>query len=114
MPLRCTLRVNFVAFLWLFGSAFWWSHDPSQFNNAWLVGMLGCMFASLAQDVPLFRYANSVLGLWLIASVWVLPAETVLTLWASTAVGIVAQMALLASVREPQSHPGRVEPIRPP
>lgn len=91
------LRVHYVAFLWLFGSAFLWEHDRSQFNNAWLVGMFGCMFANLAQDVPLFRLANAVLGAWLVASVWVLPAQTVLTLWTSTAVGIVAQVALLAS-----------------
>jgi hypothetical protein len=112
MSLKLALQVNFVAFLWLFGSAFSWDHEASQFNNAWLVGMLGCMFANVAEDVPLFRYANAGLGLWLIASVWVLPAQTLLTIWSSTAVGIVAQVALLASVGESQSSSGRVDSAR--
>jgi hypothetical protein len=103
MPLKFVLRVNVIAFLWLFGSAFCWSHEPSQFNNAWLVGLLGCMFASLAEDVPGFRYVNAALGIWLVASVQVLPVQTALTSWTSAAVGLVAQVALLASTTGPSS-----------
>jgi hypothetical protein len=114
IPQKCALRVNFFAFLWLFASAFWWSHEPSQFNNAWLAGMFGCMFASLAEDVPGFRYVNAVLGFWLIASVWVLPAQSVLTLWTSTVVGIVVQVALLASVERPPSSSTQVDSTRRP
>jgi hypothetical protein len=114
MPLKRALQVNFIAFLCLFGSAFCWGHAPPQFNNAWLAGMLGCMFAKLAEDVPGFRYVNAGLGLWLVASVWVLPAQTVFTLWTSTAVGIVAQVALLASAKEPPSGSRRIDSVRRP
>jgi hypothetical protein len=97
MPFFYALRAIAVSSIWLFLSAFLWGHATPQFNNAWVVGLFGWMFASLASEMPLFRYANGVLGLWLLVSGWALPVQSTLTIWNSIAVGTFMLAALLGT-----------------
>jgi hypothetical protein len=71
--------MNIMLGIWLFLSAFLWTHSGAQFNNAWLVGALIAGFASIALAVPQFSYLNVVLALWLFVSAIILPASSTVT-----------------------------------
>lgn len=84
MHTRTSVRWLNVAFgLWVFISAFAWTHTQAQFTNAWIMGLLCTGMAALAMRVPTFRFANVVLAVWLFVSPWALPAEAMATLWSN-------------------------------
>jgi hypothetical protein len=78
---------NIVLGLWLVVASFLWPHSGPEQTNAWVVGILAAAFAALALERDELRYLNTALGVWLFASMWVLPSIRVATLWNS---GIVA------------------------
>ena len=61
--------VNAALGLWLFLSAFLWTHRFEQFHNAWSTGLVVCTMAVWgAQGVTWARWINSLAGAWLLIS----------------------------------------------
>ncbi len=81
--------INILLGIWLFISAFIWPHTASQFNNAWIVGILGIIFAAIAFGAPQARYLNTALAVWLFISAFALPTMTAGTIWNSVIVAAV-------------------------
>jgi zinc transporter ZupT len=98
MDNRTSRSLNLVVGAWLFVSAFAWLHTDPQYNNAWVVGMLSMAAAAAAIAMPAFRYLNTALSVWLFASVWILPRESMTTAWNSMIVaGIMFLISMLGS-----------------
>jgi fructose-specific phosphotransferase system IIC component len=92
---RMARAIQIALGVWLFISAFAWSHTPSQFNNAWVVGALIAIMAAASMAAPLLRYANTALAVWLFISPFVLPTIAAATMWNHI---IVAVALFLASM----------------
>lgn len=73
---------------WLFVSAFAWQHSPEQFYNSWVVGLSAFIAAVLAANFDWTRYANIVMAVWLLASVWALPVISDGTFWNNIVVAV--------------------------
>lgn len=86
--------VNIVAGVWLFISAFVWSHTPAQLGNTWSIGLLTVFFAAAATRSPQLRWANAALAVWLFGSVWALPTHSG-TFWNNLIVSIVMFLAAI-------------------
>ena len=68
-------------------SAFLWVHTQPQFRNAIVVGALAILAALSAAARPPLRYLNTILGVWLFASAWMLPRMTAVTMWNHLVIG---------------------------
>ncbi|HWV39722.1 MAG TPA: SPW repeat protein [Vulgatibacter sp.] len=79
---------NIVLGVWLFISAFLWSHTQSQLTNTWIVGLAIIAVALIALAAPPVRYVNTALAVWLFISVWALPSESAATQWNNAIVAI--------------------------
>jgi hypothetical protein len=66
---------------WVCISAFVWPHPPIQAANTWFVGLLCGFFSLLATSQPRARWVTAVLAVWLFVSSWLLPNETIGTVW---------------------------------
>lgn len=87
---RASIRwLNVVIGVWLFLSAFAWSHSNAQFANACVVGLLVAGAALLGMRVPWARHVNALLAPWLFVSSWLLPLELELTFWNNLLAAIV-------------------------
>jgi hypothetical protein len=95
--------VTIVLGLWLFTSAFVWLHAPTVFTSTWIVGLLVALFGGLSIRRPLFRYANALLGAWLVASSIFLSDVYRGTAWHNGTLGV---LLLLLSIG-PFYQPGR-------
>jgi hypothetical protein len=61
--------LNAVLGLWLFMSAFLWSHRPEQFHNAWVTGLVAVTMALWGlEGVRRARFVNMLAGAWLLVS----------------------------------------------
>lgn len=80
--------VNLVLGFWLVLSAFLWVHSGAQFTNAWVSGLLVAAIALAASRVPDLRYANAVMGGWLMVSTFFLPRVSAGTFWNHLVVGL--------------------------
>lgn len=80
--------VNIVLGIWLFLSAFMWSHSASQMTNTWVCGALVAIFAAIAFAVPVVRYVNTVLAIWVFISAFALPIVSRATVWNNALVAI--------------------------
>lgn len=80
-------HVNATLGVWLFLSAFLWTHLLVQWGNAWIVGALIFAVAIFGAAVPRARFANTVLALWLFASAIFL-ASTSGTKWNNVIVAV--------------------------
>lgn len=90
--------INVVLGIWLFISAFVWTHSSAQFTNTWLMGVIAVVCALLALGVRGFRYVNTAVGLWLIISTFSLPHVRPGTAWNNVLVGIaIAIVSLIGS-----------------
>jgi hypothetical protein len=87
--------VNIILGAWLFISAFLWHHSPSEYINAWLIGLLVVLTAFVGFWVEQVRYVNTALAVWLFLSAWALPRLTVGTTWNHALVGIAIFIASL-------------------
>ena len=68
--------VNLVLGIWLFLSAFLWEHADPQYLNAFTTGLvLSILGLAAGERRPLARLITGQLGLWLIASTFLLPTE---------------------------------------
>jgi hypothetical protein len=72
---------------WLLLSAFVWTHTQPQFRNAIVVGVMAIVVAVSAAAKPPVRYLNTILGVWLFLSAWLLPRMSVATMWNHLLVG---------------------------
>lgn len=87
--------VSILAGLWLFLTVFLWPHSGDSLANAWMVGVLivGAGVAALYR--PRLRFANTVLGLWLLVStLWIEHVSTG-TIWNHLTVAVVVIAASL-------------------
>jgi SPW repeat-containing protein len=73
--------VNVMFGLWLFVSAFAWSHGHPQMTNTWICGVLCITFAIAGMEFPSARYLNTLLAVWLFVSSWAVPSESIATVW---------------------------------
>ena len=68
--------VNLLLGVWLFLSAFLWDHGDPQYLNAFTTGLVLAMLGMAAgESRPLARLITGQIGLWLIASTFLLPTE---------------------------------------
>jgi hypothetical protein len=109
-PLRYRIaRVLNAAFgAWLFASAFLWEHSSAQLSNVIMVGFLVSVFALMALVMPVARYVNALLALWLLSSIFVLPSLHDATLYNSALLGLA--IFALAVLGRAQLKPARGEP----
>jgi hypothetical protein len=54
--------------IWLVVSAFAWPHPAALRTDTWVVGALVVLCSLLAGPLPLLRYLNAALAVWLVAS----------------------------------------------
>jgi hypothetical protein len=80
--------VNIVLGIWLFLSAFLWTHSAAQMRNTWVCGVLIAAFAAVAFAVPVVRYLNTALAVWLFISAFALPSISQATIWNNALVAI--------------------------
>jgi hypothetical protein len=83
---------------WLVFSAFAWDRGAPRVNAA-VVGYLVFVFALLATALDGVRALSSALGLWLLASVWLVPAANQVMRWNTGLVGVTVLLLSLVSSR---------------
>jgi hypothetical protein len=87
---------NVILGIWLFISAFVWTHSQAQLTNTWILGVLCVVFALIAMRVEQFRYLNTALAIWLFISAFALYTHSHGTLWNNALVAIAIFIASLA------------------
>ncbi len=60
--------INVVVGMWLVVSAFAWPHPAALRADTWVVGALITVCSLLVAPVPLLRYVNAALAVWLVAT----------------------------------------------
>ncbi len=88
--------INIIAGIWLFISAFVWTHTQQQMTNTWILGLLCVIIALVSQGAPQVRFLNTLLAIWLFISAFALPSEHVGTVWNNAIVAVVIFLASLA------------------
>ncbi len=83
---------------WLVVSAFAWDGGGSLVNGA-VVGYLVFVFTLLATAFDGLRALNTLLGLWLLVSVWVLPPASALMRFNTAGVAVLMVLISLVSSR---------------
>jgi hypothetical protein len=75
--------------IWLIISAYFWPHVVGQVTNAWIVGILAIVLSAIATySSPQARYGNTVLGVWLFLSAFIVVGTTTATMWNNVIVGV--------------------------
>jgi hypothetical protein len=96
---------------WLLLSAFLWSHSGAQFWNALLGGILVALFAWLATGkAPNARFANTLVGAWLMLSTFYLPSLRQATVWNHMMVGALVLVLSLVATSLGTAGPSRRRP----
>ena len=80
--------LNILLGIWLFISAFVWSHTRAQMTNTWILGVLCVVFAIIALRVEQVRFLNTALAVWLFISAFLLPSTSRATVWNNALVAI--------------------------
>jgi len=88
--------LNLILGLWLFVSAFAIPRTPSEFTNAWIVGLASAIFALLGMTRGPARFANTALSAWLLTSAFLLPHRSPASVWHDVAAAVL--MLLLSLV----------------
>jgi hypothetical protein len=81
MPGRTARTLNLILGVWLFVSAFLWSHTPADRVSCWAVGIGVIAFAIIAMTLPVARWVNAALAVWLFISAFALPHLHAGTRW---------------------------------
>ncbi len=93
---------------WLVISGFAWDSGKQVRIDALVVGYLVFVFSAAATLIDEVRALNTVLGIWLLVSVWLLPPAQTLMRWNTAIVGIAVILLSLVSsrggVRPPSLH----------
>ncbi len=89
---------NLLLGAWLVFSAFAWDRGAPRINAA-VVGYLVFVFALLATTLDGVRALTTALGLWLLASVWLVPASNEAMRWNTGLVGAAVVLLSLISSR---------------
>jgi hypothetical protein len=108
--------INAILGLWLFVSAFLWTHSQAQMTNTWIVGVLAILFSLVSMAVPWARYANTALAVWLFISAWALPTASPGTIWNNVLVAIAMFIVSLVPTGSNVTAPGpfgQRTPVRP-
>jgi hypothetical protein len=79
---------NIVLGIWLFLSAFLFSHSVAQMTNTWIVGVFIVIFALSSIYAPQARYLNTALAVWLFISAFALPSVSIGTVWNNVIVAL--------------------------
>lgn len=87
--------LNLVMGIWLFATAFLWQHTDASRLNTWLVGVLVGACAFVAAWVPMARWGNTALSIWLFFSSLSLYHLSGATLWNNVIVAIIVFLASL-------------------
>lgn len=96
--------VNLVLGIWLFISAFAWTHTPASRTNAAVVGVLIVLVEVFAARQPIIRGFNLALAFWLAASTLLLAHATDVTIWNNLVVAAgILLFALMPSQRRRQT-----------
>ena len=95
--------VNLVLGIWLFISAFVWTHTTAQMTNTWILGVLTVIFALVAMRFPPVRYLNTVLAIWLFISAFALHRLNNGTVWNNALLAVVIFfLSLVPSTAQPE------------
>jgi len=93
--------------VWLFISAFAWTHTYVNRTNTWIVAILMFAVSIWTMVTPVVRYANAVLAAWLFVSALAMFA-TAATVWNNVLVAVgVFILAFLPPASESQTRPPR-------
>ncbi len=97
---------NIILGVWLFISAFAWTHSSAQMTNTWIVGVIGVIVAGVAAfAAPQARYLNTLLAVWLFISSFALPTVSSGTIWNNVIVSILMFVfSLMPSTTETTGH----------
>jgi hypothetical protein len=98
-PTKLPSWFNAVLGAWLFASAFLWHHDPAQFHNTWVVGIVVVVLSCLATFAPWTWYLNAFSAVWLFVSTLVLPRVHAGTTWHNCLLAIAIFGNVLGSPR---------------
>ncbi len=82
---------------WLLVSAFAWESSGPQRTNAAVASYLLFVFALLATGLDRVRIFTTLVSLWLVTSVWVLPGGHALMQWNATLFGTATLLLSLVS-----------------
>jgi hypothetical protein len=93
---------------WLVVSAVAWDAGNPARINALVVGYFVFVFSAVGTVVDGVRALNTLLGLWLLASVWVFPATLALMRWNTALLGAI--MLVLSLVLSLVSRRGLIRP----
>jgi hypothetical protein len=88
--------LNILLGIWLFISAFVWTHSQAQLTNTWILGVLCVVFALIAMRMQQVRYLNTALAVWLFISAFALPGSSRATVWNNALVAIAIFVVSLA------------------
>lgn len=81
--------INLLLGVWLFISAFAWSHTMPEMTDAWIVGLMIVAASIIAMYWPPARYANTILAIWLFFSSLGFPHQHVATIWNHVIIAII-------------------------
>jgi hypothetical protein len=86
--------------LWLFLSAFLWTHSPAESYDALMVAIIVVTAAVAAIEGAAWgRYLNALCGLWLLLSAFVLSSPGSLTFWNHLVLGVlIGSVGLMPSL----------------
>ncbi len=102
--------VNVVVGVWLFVSAFLWSHTSAQYANTWIMGVATVVVALSAVGATGLRFLNTAAGVWLMISAFVLPTMSAATRWNNFIVGLVIGLLSLVGASSNTMPLGRLRP----
>ena len=88
--------LNILLGIWLFISAFIWTHSQAQLTNTWILGVLCVAFALIATRVEQVRYLNTALAVWLFISAFALNSQSRGTMWNNALVAVAIFIISLA------------------
>lgn len=100
--------LNILVGIWLFISAFIWTHSAAQMTNTWILGVLCVVFALIATKVDQVRYLNTALAVWLFISAFVLSTQSAGTEWNNALCAVAIFIISLAPADRLQL-PGRTQ-----
>jgi hypothetical protein len=105
--------VNVILGIWLFLSAFLWSHTAGQLTNTWICGALCTGIALISMPMPNARYLNTGLSLWLFVSAFAIAADNVGTVWNNSLVAVAVFIASLVETPTSEGLGSRRTPMQP-
>jgi hypothetical protein len=79
---------NLILGVWLFVSAFLWSHSPPSRTNTWILGLIIAFLSLSAMRTLRARYANTAAATWLFFSTLAITHYSRATVWNNSIVAV--------------------------